>query len=201
MRASVDMVLFLATVYDYFYGKGNQDQGAETDQQHKYQPDQPYHADMENDTDSPDNVGEGFHRYKSFQEQKVKRPSLFDDDEYGNGDDEEYKNRSSYRMLANDEQDRLNRENQEQGMLNNIKNRFKRVYNGASTIMVRYAKRRNDLNRQTVEQSETLTNARDYIASKGQEVSTKFTKLMHARRASQAINNMKSKFHEDFATL
>ena len=44
MKASVDVVLFLITVYDYFFNKETKAD--------EPQPDIPYHADMEEDTSS-----------------------------------------------------------------------------------------------------------------------------------------------------
>ena len=67
--------------------------------------------------------------------------------------------------------------------------------------MTKYAKRRADLNKQTVEQSETLTGVRDFIVQKSEVAQNKVQRLMRARGAMNTISSMKTKFQDDFVTL
>eukprot|EP00347_Sterkiella_histriomuscorum_P007271 403349605 len=203
MKASVDVVLFLVTVYDYFFRNNTAFQ--EIGQP---QPDQPYHDDIENDSDGYTKASslltKNERKYKSVQGNNgPQRPSLFEDDDFGDTDANE--NGSSflsgmYTRLHNDEQDLQRRQDQSNSLVGSVKDRVSRVWTGASVIMTRYAKRRNEMNRQTIEQSETLTNARDFIAQKSEQVQMKVSKLMHARRAASGLNNFKTRL-DDFATL
>ena len=67
--------------------------------------------------------------------------------------------------------------------------------------MTRYAKRRNELNRQTVESSETLQGVKTFVAEKSSQASERITSLMRVRRGLSMSNNIKKKFSEDFMTL
>ena len=64
MKAGVDIVLFVVTVYDYFFGKKK---ATNTD---VYEPDHPFHADIENDSSAftRDDSNDGFKRYRSASE-------------------------------------------------------------------------------------------------------------------------------------
>ena len=154
MKASVDVVLFIMTVYDYFFNKETKAD--------EPQPDNPYHADMEQDTSNTrisllGGDSDGFVKFKSMGETRPKR-TLFAFEEEKEEDREEEKQPSAYyHRLANDELEQWQKDKENQAsVIYGVRSRIGSIWNGASEIMTRYAKRRNELNRQTVESSETL---------------------------------------------
>ena len=57
------------------------------------------------------------------------------------------------------------------------------MWNGASNIMTKYAKRRAELNKQTVDQNETLSNVKDFITTNAEAAQNKVQRLIRTRQA------------------
>lgn len=64
--------------------------------------------------------------------------------------------------------------------------------------MKKYAKRKAELNKETVKSSETLTNMQDFLHEKMETVHMKVQKYMANRKALKVLNR---DFRNDFVTL
>ncbi len=102
MKAGVDIALFIITVYDYFFNKGTQEDLP--------QPDNPYHADIENDTSMIGDHDDGFRRYKSVNVNNKRSLFAFEEDHEEEKSQDEKNNSAYYRRLANDELEQWQKE-------------------------------------------------------------------------------------------
>lgn len=102
-------------------------------------------------------------------------------------DDEDCQEREVYTKLANDELEKW-RDEKDQTYSDSVKGGFSRFWHGANTVMNKYAKRRNDLNRETIKSSETLTNMQDFLHGKVESVHMRVKKYLIARKAMRIMN-------------
>jgi hypothetical protein len=82
-----------------------------------------------------------------------------------------------------------------------VKSRLSRFYEGAETVVRKFNKRRVELDRATIKNSETLTNMQDYLAQRTEVAQSKLQKMLHARRIANGDNSRTNYFADDFVTI
>ena len=60
-------------------------------------------------------------------------------------------------------------------------NIFKRFWNGTKTVMIDFAESKRQLNRETVESSQTLTGIRDFVVKSSDSISRRISRYIYMR--------------------